>query len=168
MKWSLVVLLLFLWPASELLAQQVTIDTRSEPYRSLPAVAGMSLGYSETERIGALSSVRGEYNARNPYGRIAVGDSFKVIWSDGSSEEGIASSDGSMGSVPKPGTQRDPNGNPVGSGGGGGGFDLGGTGGGWVGGGCFTIGGGSGQACAEVGGNRVCETVDLPEQIVCF
>jgi hypothetical protein len=46
---------------------------------------------------------------------------------------------------------------------------IGGGGGGAPGSGCITIGGGTGRACTSVGeGEKFCETVKLPEQLVCF
>lgn len=84
------------------------IDARTAAYSHLPAVNGQHVGIGDiTDLRGeVMAAVAGQYRSTRP-GVLPAGSLFKMIYRDGSRECAIvATTSGSVGVVPVPGTAR--------------------------------------------------------------
>lgn len=125
---------------------QVVMRASNLPYSQFPAVVNASVRSMLEVRVAALSAAAGAYRAmpgQNPLTALPVGRKFKLVYTDGSSEEAlVVSLSSNVGAEPVPGTQQDA---PA-TGGGGGGSGSGGGG--------LGYGGGLVLVCGSVNGGR--------------
>lgn len=101
-KWVLLSFLI----AGGVIAAGVSIDGRTEPYRSLSNVNGTSTNSDSLIRNVGLTQAAATYRLSHGPSSLPAGSTFRMTWPNGSSEGGaITSTTSSLGAVPIPNTQ---------------------------------------------------------------
>lgn len=101
-KWVLLACLI----AGGVVAAGVSIDGRTEPYRSLSNVNGTSINSDALIRSVGLTQAAATYRLSHGPSSLPAGSTFQMTWPNGSRESGaITSTTSSLGAVPVPNTQ---------------------------------------------------------------
>lgn len=113
------------------IAATITIRAGDAPYNQVPVAQGITVLHESELRVAALFGLSGAYRILHGPASLPRGTTFKVYYSDMSSEDAtVACVGGTVCVIPVNGTQRRDDGTPIRGGGNGNGGSNGGSGGG--------------------------------------